>query len=92
MTEVPDDKPDDESYVKLTNLMKEELTREKVEKFMEENPGLIIYVPNEKAQIAQKKFMKFMKRNPIGKKMLKQEEIRLKMRKQIPKENSEKGE
>ena len=67
-----------ESYIKFSNLGKKELTKEKLKKFMEENPELITYVSARRIQKAQEKLEKFMKSDPIGAQILKEDKQLLK--------------
>ena len=60
----------DESYKKLAKFKKEEITKDRLEKFMKENPGLIIKVTAEEAQEGQRKLEKRLANDPIGKMML----------------------
>ncbi|MFX1310224.1 MAG: hypothetical protein ACFE8C_11055 [Promethearchaeota archaeon] len=64
----------DESYIKLTNFIKERPTREKLEEFMKENPSLIIQISKDQLQKSKKKQEVFMKKHPIGAEILKEDE------------------
>jgi precorrin-4 methylase len=63
----------DASYIKLTRFLRNKPTREKLEKFMKENPGLIIYVSKEKAEAAHKKLKEYLKKDPAAAQLLKHE-------------------
>lgn len=55
------------SYTKLTKFLKLNPARKKLEKFIKENPGLIVYVPKEKVKAAHAEFEEYMEKHPIEK-------------------------
>ena len=57
----------DASYSKMTKLLRNKPTLDKVELFMKENPGVIVYVPKEKVKEGQKK-LKLLNKDSLGKK------------------------
>ncbi|NHJ86620.1 MAG: hypothetical protein FK734_14230 [Asgard group archaeon] len=76
----------DESYKKLTVLKKGKITKEKLEKFMKENPGLIIKVSAKEAKDGQSKLEEYMKKDPLGKLILDESEQVFKLIKEKQKE------
>ena len=64
----------DKSYLKLNDLVKKGLTKEKLTKFMEENPDLIVHVTADRVQKSHDQLKKFMETDPIGKQILEEDE------------------
>lgn len=62
----------DESYIKLTKFLRSEPTREKLKKFMKQNPSLIIYAPKERMKASHKKFEEHLKATPAAAKAFKE--------------------
>lgn len=54
----------DESYFKMAKFLKNKPNREKLQKFMTDNPGLVILVSKDKIEESQKKFTEYMKNRP----------------------------
>lgn len=80
----------DEATIKLHNLLEEKPTKEKIEKFIKENPGIIIKVSAKEAKLAQEKFITLLEKNPSGRQILEEEKIWLRMIKEKRKKGKNK--
>jgi ribosomal protein S15P/S13E len=51
----------DESYFKLTKFLQDKPSREKLQKLMKKNPGLVIFVSKDKVEASIRRLAEYMK-------------------------------